>query len=625
MRSSLTILVLFLTAGSLGAEEAFVLQQAETQDSAGRFATLEDSTGKLTIAEAAARTDWKTSVSNTANFGYTLSAYWVRIPIQNTATDPAEVFLEIAYPLLDNIQLFSPGPTGFVERSTGDTIPFRMRDVQYRNFVFRLTVPPSSTRIFYARVQTEGTMKIPVTIHTPIAFAEKSTRELFVFGLYYGILLVMALYNFFIYLSTRDSSYLFYVMFITGFSGFAMAYTGIGFQWLWPEYPYLGNRAVPIFTGFSLAAVSLFAYTFLRLALHLPIVGRIFLVIAAAGALICAASFRAPYQQAMIPGVLLTMITSVLLLIAGTLVFLRGERAARFFLTAWFVLLLGFVALALVAFGKIPSNFFTEYAIQIGSAAEVILLALALADRINISETEKKAAQDRTIAVLRANDSLKDELLSNISHEINTPISNLVMQAEMLRDGDVRQADLPETYETLHRSAVRLESVARTLVMSAKLDSGNMKAEQNPVAVAGLLEEVGASIHVDHPERRLVVRASDGAVTTDRPLLRAVLQELLRNACLYSPPNREVLISSENRPGFVEFSIRDFGPGIPEDQLSKVRGKFYRIDGSLTYAKPGMGLGLYICDRAADLLGADLKLANHPEGGLVAVLTIPAA
>lgn len=136
------------------------------------------------------------------HFGFTLSAYWVRFTVINPLAEEAQWYLEIAYPPMDRIDVYSPQAAGgFHVRSAGDRFPFSQREIKHRYFIFHMREAPQSQRTYHIRFETAGVINLPLRLLSPSALAEQINHEQTLLGIYHGAILVMLIYNFFLFLS----------------------------------------------------------------------------------------------------------------------------------------------------------------------------------------------------------------------------------------------------------------------------------------------------------------------------------------------------------------------------------------------------------------------------------------
>jgi diguanylate cyclase (GGDEF)-like protein len=403
-----------LAGGSRAASGASFASVALTPDTisqglSGQMQYLEDPDGKLTLDDVRRRTAefLSTDATKGVNFGYSPSAYWFRFSTESTAEVAANWLLEIAYPPLDSIDLYVVTGRQTTHLHSGDQASFYSRPILHSNFIFPIQLPARSQSEVFFRVTSSGTMTVPATLWQSEAFARHSELRYGMFGIYFGWLLALGLYNLMLYFSTRERAFLAYVSFVICFALASMSYTGLAAQFLWPEFPRWGD--VALIVGLTLTV--LFGANFTRVFLDTASGPR---WIDAALKLIVWGSVAVLLLLTLMPQRIPTIIIAsfgfAFVLfgpVAGVLAVRRKHPGAPYFMAAWSFFFLGTMVFSLRNTGVIPTNTFTIYAIQLGSAMEMLLLSFALADRMNSLRREKDQAQH---AVLEAGKTLVDTL-----------------------------------------------------------------------------------------------------------------------------------------------------------------------------------------------------------------------
>ena len=339
-----------------------------------------------------------TESSETINFGYTSSTYWVRFNVTNPNDTHDERFLEIAYAVLDHVNLYLLIDDAAPEKITlGDKLPFHTRPLDHRNFIVPVKWQPNQTIGFYLQVTTSSSMQIPLTLWKTKSFIEGTQRELLGLGIYYGTMFVMVLYNLFVFLSVRESNYLYYVCFVASSALFLASLNGISFQYLWPNATSWNDQAIIVFLLGILLFGSLFTRDFLQLQVTKPILCKFtnLLCILALACIVLTAFL--PYSTMIVTSIALSIVAICAAISAGTMRWAEGDSSAKYYTVAWFSLLIGGIILAFNKLNLLPRNFITENATQIGSALEVILLSFALADRLNIEKKKRFEAQANSL------------------------------------------------------------------------------------------------------------------------------------------------------------------------------------------------------------------------------------
>ncbi|MGA8259891.1 MAG: diguanylate cyclase [Arenicellales bacterium] len=359
---------------------------------AGRFYYFEDPSTRLTFADIrkpAFRDRFRLSSTGELNLGFTDSVLWLRIDIRYRAPVPRDWLLTFDYPLLDHIDIYDAvSDDNRPAIRLGDRQPFPTRLVPHRYFAVPVPPPRSGTRRVYVRIATQSSMQVRPGLVTGRSLFLSSNREELVFGVVYGLIVLMALYNLFLFFGLRDFSYLFFAASSLCGLLFLMSLYGHAFQYLWPDSPMLANLANPLFASLWIATTAAFARLFLGLHRHsraaaLSVNGLITLGLAST-----LVALLAHYRAAMMFASGTAAVNATVLMVCGATAWKHGDRAARFFTLAWIVMALGIVALVVSRFGYLPDNIFTRHGGLVGGVVEVILLSLALSDRYRLMHVE---------------------------------------------------------------------------------------------------------------------------------------------------------------------------------------------------------------------------------------------
>jgi PAS domain S-box-containing protein len=401
----LLLTLLWATAATAQSKpQLLVLTAAQGEYPLGRrLDILEDPGGQLTIEQVASpeyERQFMPSQSETPNFGYTDSAYWVRFRLRNES-DLTDWRLELGFANMQHVALYTPlaqsslpsvATPGFAVKQTGTFYPFNTRDEAYHHFVFKLSLPTQTEQTFYLRFQNEASLTLPLTLWSPEAFAQASRSGAFIWGSFYGILLIMIGYNAFLLLSLRDKNYLYYILFIAAFLLFQASFGGHAQQYLWPNLPGWNRLAVPIFSIAGTMTALNFTASFLELSARAPKLRRVWLMLQTVWGLLLLLTPFVSYGFIIRPIVGLVVISFSLMLGSSFMLWQWGYRPARFYALSWTTFLASIIVLALVRFGIIPSTGLTEQSYLAGAVLMVLLLSLALADRINLLKTEAEQA-----------------------------------------------------------------------------------------------------------------------------------------------------------------------------------------------------------------------------------------
>lgn len=223
----------------------------------------------------------------------------------------------------------------------------------------------------------------------------------------------------------------------------------------------------------------------------------------------------------------------------------------------------------------------------------------------------------------------QSRLLNDISHELRSPLARLSVAL-----GLARQRTGPDAAGNLNRielEANRLNELIGRLLALARMEEGNQPTQMAPVALGDLVSEVAKDAQFEAQGRNCDVRCEvvqDSIVLGNSALLHSAVENVVRNAMRYTHEGTEIEVQVKranlaNGPEAI-ICIRDHGPGVPQEALSKLFRPFYRIDDARNRQTGGVGLGLSITERAVRLHGGSVTAQNRPEGGLSVEIRLPA-
>jgi len=371
--------------------------------------------------------EWRLTKGGAPSYGFSDKPYWFSISIENQLSEKHTFYLDIGYAALDHIEVFN-----FIEgqsrRSfiTGDRYPFYTRPINYPSFIFPFELDAKqSTRIIF-KVSSEGPIVVPTQIWLEDNFISLKQEKILAYGAFAGILLVMSLYNFGLFASLREKSYLFYSLFTLSYLFLSLALEGIGYQFFWQEHPTIQRRSTLLFG----ALTSLFLILFTRHFLEIPRTSRMtkgLKALTILGFLSLPCTLMLPYRWAAI-----LQSTVTISLISGALgisivLAQRSQYLARLFLGAWFLFFISVIINLLTSFGLTAYSTLNEYGSMTGAIMGLVLLSLALGNRINIERHDKATARKEALKHLTRFKMLYDNSLEGIfllDHEFKIIESN---------------------------------------------------------------------------------------------------------------------------------------------------------------------------------------------------------
>ncbi|MBE0508956.1 MAG: GGDEF domain-containing protein [Marinospirillum sp.] len=378
---------------------------------------------------------------STLTFGIGGSSVWMLLELDNPTglTQFRHLLLDASWIDEVHYHVFRDGVE--VDRwITGDNYPFTGRNRLQTGFVKSLELRPGLSQVLIFAA-TPDAMVVPLRLMDDAELMEFSLRRVFTYGLGYGFLLALILYNTAIYFGIRDRRHLLYALYLSIFTLTNFSYTGHGFAWLWPDAVEWQRWAQPLLMiGFGCAGL-LFATVFLDIRRHWWLAYRLSRGSMVLVLLLYFLSLMLQNQSlALLVAFVFMVVFTLLMLMMGVYQVRQGSISARFYLAAVSFGTLGTLLTTLSTWGAVPSNEWLFRAAELGMLVEATLLALALASRI------RRAQQKQYQAELEANtDSLtqlnnrralyqRAEVFWGLSHRRQLPLSVVVLDIDHFKN-----------------------------------------------------------------------------------------------------------------------------------------------------------------------------------------------
>jgi PAS domain S-box-containing protein len=259
--------------------------------------------------------------------------------------------------------------------------------------------------------------------------------------------------------------------------------------------------------------------------------------------------------------------------------------------------------------------------------------------RLNVSLNEAVAARTAELAakvneLARANaeleklDRMRSEFVSLVSHQLRAPLTNVLGALSRIEVScDNRNATCTRMMSVVAQQVGRLDRLVRDILNTARIEAGELNLQAEPFSIIPVVRQVVQQVQAGASDRTFRLPAKPGLpmAFADRDRVVEVLANLLDNALKYSPPAEPVALDVRADDKEIVVSVRDWGPGLPPDDLQRVFQKFYRSDSGDAQAAYGYGLGLYVCQRLVAAMGGRVWAENALDGGAVFSFSLPVA
>ncbi|WP_164974325.1 sensor histidine kinase [Filimonas effusa] len=359
------------------------------------------------------------------NGGIARQHYWIHFSLTQCSGSHAEsMVIDIQSPRLNELELFEmKGDSLQSLGKLGDLISFKQRSSLHKNFQYHVTLPAGSRRDYFLFVNQVGhTLLLPVVISKKDYFDKTVTRGYLSDGITYGLLLFVAIFSFLFFMNTRHQLYLYYTLYILSSIVWFLSYFGLGFEFIWPNFPAFNTISAPLFASLNLFLNIQISQVLLNLKHSYHRIYRagnvakfVLLLAALLPAFVnldeCSYAVNSLYLHCFLAVI---MCSTLIVFTALLLALLKGAIAARYYFVASILKICSIFNLALLELGITPGMYFTEAFLQIGILVEIILLTYAIAKRY--TSYRLKTYQK----VIRAQEKERD----NIAREIHDGISS---------------------------------------------------------------------------------------------------------------------------------------------------------------------------------------------------------
>jgi diguanylate cyclase len=411
-----------------------------------RMGMLTDASRSLTFDQATTRLEtWHAINRASPNFGFTRDAYWFRFQMDNITGQELPRLIELPIPFIDEVNFYHlAGDQPMASYVLGDKKPFAQRIVKHQNFVMPIQLRPGLNQI-YIRLASAGPLEAPFRIWDPERFHEANRDENLIQGVLIGILLIMVFYNLFVFFSTGDISYIFYILFVASFLMLHLTFTGFTFAYAWPNAVRWNSIAISTFMASTGIFACLFTNSFLKLKEFSRPIWILMSTLAAGCSVLVALTLFLPNSITMRLGAAIAILVSLAALVIGYWRWWQGAKFARFYCLAWTSVLIGISILAADRFGLMPSTIWTNHAPQMGIIFSVILLSFTLVDRTNHDRSLRANVQAATLAHERqaraaqeALIKLKEETSRQLEQRVKARTSELNQTLDQLQTANDR-------------------------------------------------------------------------------------------------------------------------------------------------------------------------------------------
>lgn len=360
---------------------------------------------QITPAQLPAQLKWQASNGEQLAFPRSQLEYWIRLNLKNDGPTPGFWYLALDYAPVDYVSFTLHRANGSSVIETGDQRPFDARGIDYRYYLVPISLNAGEAATLYLRLSSQGALNLPLSLLTPDELVAQSNTLTLTHGLFYGALIIFALFNLLLFISSGTRYYFFNAFYMASLGLFLFAMGGFAYQHLWPGSPWLANTAVPLSMALCALAINLFGRSFLQVRRQSPLTSRLMTAQTgiACGLLVLALALPYNHAIAIITVAALALICSLFFI--GVIRWRQGHSHAKWYVLSWSLMVLGTLTYALAAFGYIPDFLQQEMIMQSAIGGQVLLLNYAIVQRwrdmqkrLWLAENRAKMRLEREVA-----------------------------------------------------------------------------------------------------------------------------------------------------------------------------------------------------------------------------------
>ncbi|MDN5202158.1 7TM diverse intracellular signaling domain-containing protein [Fulvivirgaceae bacterium BMA10] len=411
------------------------------------------------------------------------STYWYRIKIRHLPNTKKNFLIEFFDSHFDEMSAYIPdGKGGFRVESMGDMRPFKERKFQHINFEIMLSNELDGVYTYYFKIKSHDEVNVIIVLRSLEFFVGYALTEYLLFGVFFGMIIILSLYNFLMYLAIREWQYITYIFYVLSMGMYTASYNHIALQYIWPNQPEWEQIAY----GFALYSTSVFALLFARQFLHVKnyslTLNRLITYLLIIRTIFFLAALFINHDWFVYR--MVEVVPLMLIYFISIYVWAKGFRPARFFVLAYTILFAGFILTAMGSFIMTESAIFFYYSVNISFVVEMLFLSFALGDKVSILKAEKDKSTRKAINQLKEKEQMQQKLVEQLQE--NEKLKDKVNQ-ELEGLVEKRTREINEQKHTIELKNEQLREVNERLIqkrekinrMNALLDMDNWKLKKN--------------------------------------------------------------------------------------------------------------------------------------------------
>lgn len=487
------------------------------------------------------------------NFGYSNATAWIKIDIENQSN--ARWLLELGNPSMNDIWVYLFQNQQLISQfRAGDNHPFSSYSISDRNPIFDLQLLHNQSYTIFIAGKTTEDLNFPLTLCESKKLYEHLANRNLLWGFYFGFILLIVLYNVFLWLTTHDKTYLYYILYVASFGLFQFSLYGFGFQYVWSNSAF-NEYAHSFFVGCSVTFLVLFSIHFLDLFKEIPNSKKIFQIVGFVWVIVFPLMVFTFNHRSVFILMIISAVGLFFQYYFSIKLLRKGNRAVRFYLLATVAMSVAILIILLKTILNIPGDFY----LKLGSMIEMVLFSAALGDKYRQIELDRIRQQR-----------IRDEISANLHDDLAASLSSLTMFSELNRRKAMKvSAEYTEIFKNISEKSREILNMVRENVweMNPRNDASEEWLDRMVKFAKEILEakQIDLDLNISDEIQRAIIPIDQ------RRDLFFFFKECINNAAKYSEANLvKVQLSKQNN--FLKLMIQDNGKGFEISHLNSGNG-----------------------------------------------------
>ena len=587
--------------------------------------------------------------SRVPEFGYYEKGIWLKISVKNSSQEPLEQLLLMHTNFMPEVDVYfvSNGSISHLLHQNPKS-PFGSRPIKYHQLVAPLEILPNVQGDLFIRYRSEGITALPVSLETPLSFAESTNGRVTIDVIFYGIMAMFIFASLLGRIFWRNPTFISYAFYAASVLFYIFQRDGYAFQYFWPNAPIWNNfSSLPIGASLPFFAV-FFTRAYLNSNKLHPLIDKILIAIVIMQFCVIASAWVIGGSNAKQLAIMTTMLSIIVFFGIGVATYRRYGRRTLFFVIGWFGLLFASMTMTLVHWS--PIDVLRSESIDLMRMAFVFdAFMLGLASVVSVVEIQKdreKLVHDQVDA-LSTNLDLHTRLgrleqkynlmqsfaeratqrVENTKHDLRQPLFALRSALAEFSDSNNSAKSADEIEESLSYIEGLVETELEQAMEQGEVTAPRKEDGAEVLKVDKLFSSLLTMFKSDAEKKSIdlkMISSTQSIFAAPFPVLR-ILSNFLSNAIRYAPGAR-ITVGAKRRGDQLSLEVHDTGPGMNEAELKAVRERYKRGEAADNEdADKGLGLGLSIVETLVKENNLEWTISSRKNHGTIAKLSIPLA